>query len=443
MVPIMGLRRGLLSTFAAGLVVALAFGAGYFVGSEEAARAQVELPGTATPTPDPREALTQPPDGIAEQFGVFWQVWNLIQQEFVAGPVDQTQLLYGAIRGMLESLDDPYSVFFDPATHKLQKATLEGSYEGIGTAIDLKDGLITIITIFEGSPAAAAGLQSGDVLLRVDGREVTGLSMAEVATLIRGPANTSIRLTISRPGLLQAETLEFNVTRQRLTVESVTTRYIGDDLAVIKIRTFAATTPRQFTAALRRVEREGVSGIVLDLRDNPGGYLSSSAAVASQFLPADTVVLVEQLGNGEQQRHRTRRDGPLLEIPLVVLVNSGSASGAEIVAGALADHGRAILIGEKTFGKGTVQVEHDLTDGSAVRITMARWLTPNGHEIQGVGLEPDEVVTQTADDRTEGLDPPLTRAQQLLRPPVAPAATPIPATATSTPTVPVPIPINR
>lgn len=441
MVPIMGLRRGLLSTFAAGLVVALSFGAGYFVGSQEAAQAQVGPPSTVTPTPDPRDALTQPPDGIAEQFGVFWQVWNLIQQEYVASPVDQTQLLYGAIRGMLESLDDPYSVFFDPATHKLQQATLEGSYEGIGTAIDLKEGLITIITVFEGSPAAAAGLQSGDVLLSVDGREVTGLSMAEVATLIRGPADTSIRLTISRPGLLHAEILEFSVVRQRLTVESVTTRYIGDDLAVIKIRTFAATTPRQFAAALRRVEREGVSGIVLDLRDNPGGYLSSSAAVASQFLPAETVVLVEQLGNGERELHRTRRDGPHLEIPLVVLINNGSASGAEIVAGALADHDRAILIGEKTFGKGTVQVEHDLTDGSAVRITMARWLTPNGHEIQGVGLEPDEVVTRTADDRTEGLDPPLTRAQQLLRPP---AAAPTPAAATPTPTtVPIPVPVNR
>ena len=437
----MGLRRGLLSTFAAGLVVALSFGAGYFVGSQEAAQAQVGPPSTVTPTPDPRDALTQPPDGIAEQFGVFWQVWNLIQQEYVASPVDQTQLLYGAIRGMLESLDDPYSVFFDPATHKLQQATLEGSYEGIGTAIDLKEGLITIITVFEGSPAAAAGLQSGDVLLSVDGREVTGLSMAEVATLIRGPADTSIRLTISRPGLLHAEILEFSVVRQRLTVESVTTRYIGDDLAVIKIRTFAATTPRQFAAALRRVEREGVSGIVLDLRDNPGGYLSSSAAVASQFLPAETVVLVEQLGNGERELHRTRRDGPHLEIPLVVLINNGSASGAEIVAGALADHDRAILIGEKTFGKGTVQVEHDLTDGSAVRITMARWLTPNGHEIQGVGLEPDEVVTRTADDRTEGLDPPLTRAQQLLRPP---AAAPTPAAATPTPTtVPIPVPVNR
>ena len=441
MVLIMGLRRGLLSTFAAGLVVALSFGAGYFVGSQEAAQAQVELPGTATPTPDPREALTQPPDGVVEQFGVFWQVWNLIQQEFVSGPVDQTQLLYGAIRGMLESLDDPYSVFFDPATHKLQQATLEGSYEGIGTAIDLKEGLITIITVFEGSPAAAAGLQSGDVLLSVDGREITGLSMAEVATLIRGPADTSIRLTISRPGLLHAEILEFSVVRQRLTVESVTTRYDGDDLAIIKIRTFAATTPRQFVAALRRVQQEGGKGIVLDLRDNPGGYLGSSVAVASQFLPADTVVLIEQLGDGEQELHKTRRDGRLLDMPLAILVNNGSASGAEIVAGALADHDRAILIGEKTFGKGTVQVEHDLTDGSAVRITMARWLTPNGHEIQGVGLEPDEVVTRTADDRTEGLDPPLTRAQQLLRPP---AAAPTPAAATPTPTtVPIPVPVNR
>ena len=284
----------------------------------------------------------------------------------------------------LSRLDDPYSVFFDPATHKLQKATLEGSYEGIGTAIDLKDGLITIITVFEGSPAAGAGLQRGDILLSVDGREVTGLSMAEVATLIRGPADTSIRLTISRPNdLLEAETREFTVVRRRLTVESVTTRYNGDDLAIIKIRTFAATTPRQFAAALRRVQQEGVEGIVLDLRDNPGGYLGSSVAVVSQFLPADTVVLIEQLGDGEQELHKTRRDGRLLDMPLVVLVNNGSASGAEIVAGALADHDRAILIGETTFGKGTVQVEHDLTDGSAVRITMARWLTPNGHVIQG------------------------------------------------------------
>ena len=213
----------------------------------------------------------------------------------------------------------------------------------------------------------------------------------------------------------------------------MTTRYADDDLAIIKIRTFAATTPRQFAAALRRVQAEGVKGIVLDLRDNPGGYLGSSVAVASQFLPADTVVLIEQLGDGERELHKTRRDGRLLDMPLVVLVNNGSASGAEIVAGALADHDRAILIGETTFGKGTVQVEHDLTDGSAVRITMARWLTPSGHVIQGVGLTPDEVVTQTADDRTERLDPPMVRAQQLLR---SSAASP-------TPTVTVPIPVNR
>ncbi len=430
----MGLRRRLLSTFAAGLVVALSFGAGYFVGSEEAARAQVAPPSTATPTPDPRDALAQPPDDVAEQFGVFWQVWNLIQREYVAGPVDQTQLVYGAIRGMLEALDDPYSVFFDPATHKLQQASLEGTYGGIGTAIDLKDGHITIITVFDGSPAAGAGLQTGDILLSVDGREVTGLSMAEVATLIRGPADTSVRLTISRPNdLLEAETWEFTLVRRQVTVQSVSTRYDDDDLAIVKIRTFAATTPRQFAAALSRVQAEGVKGIILDLRDNPGGYLSSSVAVASQFLPADTVVLIEQLGDGEQERHKTRRDGRLLDMPLVVLVNNGSASGAEIVAGALADHDRAILVGETTFGKGTVQVEHDLTDGSAVRITMARWLTPSGHVIQGVGLTPDEVVTQTADDRTERLDPPMVRAQQLLR---SPAATP-------TPTVTVPAPVNR
>lgn len=430
----MGLRLRLLSTFAAGLVVALSFGAGYFVGSEEAARAQVAPPSTATPTPDPRDALTQPPDGVAEQFGVFWQVWNLIQREYVAGPVDQTQLVYGGIRGMLEALDDPYSVFFDPATHKLQQASLEGTYGGIGTAIDLKDGHITIITVFDGSPAAGAGLQTGDILLSVDGREVTGLSMAEVATLIRGPADTSVRLTISRPNdLLEAETWEFTLVRRQVTVQSVSTRYDDDDLAIVKIRTFAATTPRQFAAALSRVQAEGVKGIVLDLRDNPGGYLSSSVAVASQFLPADTVVLIEQLGDGEQELHKTRRDGRLLDMPLVVLVNNGSASGAEIVAGALADHDRAILVGETTFGKGTVQVEHDLTDGSAVRITMARWLTPSGHVIQGVGLTPDEVVAQTADDRTERLDPPMVRAQQLLR---SPAATP-------TPTVTVPIPVNR
>ncbi len=439
------LRRGLLSTFAAGLVVALAFGAGYFVGSQEAAQAQGSPPSTVTPTPDPRESFAQPPDDLTEQFHVFWQVWNLIQQEYLAGPVDQTQLLYGAIRGMLETLDDPYSVFFDPTTHKLQQASLEGIYEGIGTAIDLKDGQLTIITVFEGSPAAGAGLQTGDVLLSVNGREVAGLSMAEVATLIRGPADTSIRLTISRSGLLEAEILEFTVVRRRVTMPSVTTRFAADDLAIIKIRTFAATTPRQFAAALRRVREREVRGIVLDLRNNPGGYLGSSVAVASQFLPADTVVLIEQLGNGEQKLHKTRRDGWMLDMPLVVLVNNGSASGAEIVAGALADHARAILVGETTFGKGTVQVQHDLTDGSAVRITMARWLTPSGHVIQGVGLAPDEVVTQTADDRTEELDPPMVRAQQLLRLPAAtptPVATPTPAAATPTPTT-VPLPVNR
>ena len=157
---------------------------------------------------------------------------------------------------MLESLDDPYSVFFDPTTHHLQKASLEGIYEGIGTAIDLKDGHLTIITVFEGSPAAQAGLQTGDIVLRVDGHEVAELSMAEVGALIRGPAGTSVQITVSRPGEPATETLELTVVRRRITVQSVTTQFAGDDLAIIKIRTFAATTPRQFTAVLRRVREQ-------------------------------------------------------------------------------------------------------------------------------------------------------------------------------------------
>ncbi len=432
----MGLRRRLLSTFAAGLVVALAFGAGYFVGSQEAARAQVAPPSTATPTPDPRESLAQPPADVAERFGVFWQVWNLIQREYVGGPVDDTRLLYGAIRGMLQALDDPYSVFFDPTTHHLQKASLGGAYEGIGTSIDLKDGRHTIVTVFEGSPAAQAGLQSGDIVLRIDEREIGNLSMTEVVTLIRGPAGTSVQFTIMRPGEPATETLELTVVRQRITVQSVTLQVAGGDVAIIRVRLFSAITPRQFAAALRRAQAQQARGIVLDLRDNPGGYLRSSVAVVSQFLPADTVVLIEQLGDGEQQPYKAQRDGRALDIPLVVLVNKGSASGAEIVAGALADHDRAILVGETTFGKGTVQVEHELSDGSAIRITTAQWLTPHGHIIQDVGLTPDVVVTRTADDHAEGRDPPMVRAQQLLRSLAAtptPAAIPTPAAATPTP----------
>ena len=399
------LRRRLLSTFAAGLVVALAFGAGYFVGSQEVAQAQEAPPSTADPLALIREA------------------WDHIQRDFVGQPVDPARLLHGAIRGMLAALDDPYTVFHDPPAYRRQQTSLSGAYQGIGTTMDLQDGRHTVITVFEGSPAAAAGLQAGDILLRVDESDITALNMAEVASLIRGPAGTSVHLTVLRAGEPATETLNFSIRRAQITVQSVTLRVAGGNLAIIKIRTFAATTSRQLATLLRDARVQRAKGIILDLRDNPGGYLRASVEVAGQFLPANTVIVIEQLGHDKREPHTLPRDGQLLDKPMVVLVNRSSASGAEIVAGALADHDRAILIGEPTFGKGTMQVLHELSDGSAVRVTSARWLTPNGHIIQGVGLPPDVPVTRTAADRAAGRDPVLFRARQILDSPTAAPAT--------------------
>ncbi|MAG34730.1 MAG: hypothetical protein CL878_00550 [Dehalococcoidia bacterium] len=417
----MGPRCLLFSTFAAGLVVALAFGAGYFVGSQEAAQARSALQTVATPTGSRSAQALQPAD-VADRFGILWEAWDLIQREYIGRPVDSTRLTYGAIRGMMEALDDPYSIFLDPRTQRLQKASLNGAYEGIGTTIEMKNGQHTVVAPFEGSPAAGAGLRAGDIVLRVDGQGIIGLSMPEAVSLVRGPADTSVQLTILRPGD-PAETLDLTIVRKRITTQSVTSEVTDGDVAVIRIRSFSSSTPRQFDAALRRAQSQQTRGIVLDLRDNPGGFLSSAVAVASQFLPTDSVVVIEQLGNGNQQPHRVLRSGRSLDIPVVVLVNKGTASGAEIVAGALADHDRAILVGESTFGKGTVQIPHELSDGSAIRITTARWLTPSRHIIQGVGLTPDVVVTATAEGRTAGEDQALARAQQLLRSP-APASAP-------------------
>ncbi len=414
----MGLRRRLSSTFAAGLVVALIFGVGYFVGSQEAAQAHPALQGMATPIPG--TPTPQPPADVADYLDLFREAWDLIQREYVGRPVDPTQLMHGAIRGMLQTLDDPHSGFLDPAAYRRQQTALRGVYGGIGATIELQEGQPTIVAPFEGYPAARAGLQTGDVVLRVDEREVGSLSLSEVIDLIRGPAGTSVQLTILRRDDLATETLSITVMRERIAAQAVTLQLADGDVAIIEIRRFLASTPRQLAEMLRRAQEQQAGGIVLDLRDNPGGLLGASVAVASQFLPADTTVVIEQLGNGEQEPHKARRDGRALDIPLVVLVNEGTASGAEIVAGALADHDRAILVGETTFGKGTVQILHELSDGSAVRITTARWLTPSGHVIQGVGLTPEEVVIQTADDHAAGRDPPMVRAREILRSPAAP-----------------------
>jgi carboxyl-terminal processing protease len=327
-----------------------------------------------------------------QRFADLWEAWDLATREFYQPErIDRQRMVYGAVRGMLEALDDPYTAFLDPAHGQIADSDLRGSFDGVGIQLDSRDGKLIVIAPLDGSPGEQAGLLPGDVITQIDGTDVQGMPLSRAVLLIRGPRGTSVTLTIERENLSAPLTL--TIPREEIKVDSVRSRmleYVETD------------------AALRALLDQHPRGIVLDLRSNPGGYVSAAVDVASEFLDHG-VILYQQPANGERQVTLARPGGLATTIPLVVLVNHGSASASEIVAAALRDNGRALLIGDRTFGKGTVQTLHELSDHATVRITMAQWLTPNGEPIHGVGLEPDIAVSQPA-SLPAGEDPQLSVA---------------------------------
>lgn len=354
-----------------GVLVMLVFVSGYWLGQ--------------SPFAPVRLASPDAPTGVArEDIEPLWEVWALVQERFFDQPVDNTALMEGAIEGLLTTLEDENTRYLDPTAEAADRMRMEGELQGIGAEVTSEDGAITIVTPMEGSPAATAGLRPGDILRAADGVELTGMDVGEAASLVRGPAGTIVTLTVERDG----ETFDVEVVRDVIKLASVRSRMLDDGIAYVRLNRFAFPTADELEAALESVLREEPSGMILDLRMNGGGLRDAVIDVADQFLP-EGIVMIERFGNGEELIYRSTDSGVAETVPLVVLIDEGSASAAEVLAGALRDRDRAVLIGEQTFGKGTIQSVHELSNGGGLRLTVARWLTPSESWVHEEGLTPD------------------------------------------------------
>jgi len=372
----------------------------------------------AAPAPSPTRSPTRatPPAPTSnddeEAFQVFWEAWKLLKDEYYGDLPDPQKMTRAAIRGVLGTLGDENTGLIEPEISKILNEDASGEFEGIGATIRInKDNKLEIVRPFAGQPAEKAGVKVGDVVISVDGKSIAGFSVYEAVGVIRGPAGTTVKLTIVRAGEVQP--LEISVTRAKITIPIVQSKLLDGDIAYISLFDFSSPASGQLESELGTLLAKKPKGLILDLRDNPGGYLQQAIEVSDLFLGAG-VIASEKDKNGNGQTFRSGPNGIAQDIPLVVLVNGGSASASEIVAGALQDRGRAKLIGETTFGKGSVQLPHTLSDGSELRVTIAHWFTPNGRQIQGTGLMPDIVVPLTEDDTSANRDPQLDRAVQFL-----------------------------
>jgi carboxyl-terminal processing protease len=373
------------------LAFGMAFVSGYLFGRAEPASGPLAFldavqPATARAT---EEGVLSSDE--QQRFRVFWETWQVVEREFYdKSQVDHQKLIYGAIKGMVDAVGDPYTIYQTPAQREVSDTDLRGSFDGIGIQVDMKDNRLTVVAPIEGSPAEAAGFRPGDIVLGVDGKSLSGKTLNDTVGLIRGPRGTPVTLTVLRQGT--PDPIEITVVRAEIKLKSVRARMLDDQVGYLRISSFSATTGNEMAAAVKNLIEQKPRGMIVDLRNNPGGYLSASVEASAQFVNPGTVVLFQQSGNGDRKTYRTEGGGTAAEVPIVVLINKGSASASEIMAGALRDNGRAFLVGEKSFGKGTVQNVHELSDKSGLRVTTAQWLTPAEKPIQGVGLVPDEEI---------------------------------------------------
>ena len=368
-----------------------------------------------------------PPEYLSREvdFDLFWQVWEYAKDNYVDAGVSDTQLFYGALSGLVGSLDDPYSVFLEPDVSEKFQAELSGSFEGIGAEIGLRQDRLTIIAPLPGNPAEQAGIKAGDVIVTIDGTDTAGMGVDRAVGMIRGPRGTLVQLEVYTSGDDEPRTLA--IKRDRIQVHSVTWKPLDQGLVLLTIKYFNEDTLGRFRTAVRQISATRPAGIVLDLRNNPGGFLETALAVAGEWV-GERVVLQEEFRDGTVKGQSADVRNPrFAAIPTVVLVNSGSASASEIVAGALQDHGLAKVVGETSFGKGSVQDFKQYPDGSAVKLTIARWLTPKGRVINDKGITPDAEVALRSEDVEAGRDSQLDTATALL------LGQPLPTTATTTP----------
>ena len=358
-------------------------------------------------------------------FNLFWEVWDTLEKEYVdKNKLNDKEMFYGALKGLVASLDDPYTVFMDPKLSREFADDLAGTFEGIGAEIGIRKEVLTIIAPLEGMPAAKAGLSAGDKVYAINGEATTGMTVDEAVSKIRGPKGTDVTLTIFKEGSDAAK--DVVITRGVIIVKSIKTETVSsagaggsqekkdNDIFVLKISNFNNDTLELFNKAVQEILTKNPKGIVLDLRNNPGGYLDTAIELASEWVD-DGIIVTEKFSEEKKNEYFSRGRARLKDYPTVVLVNRGSASASEILSGALRDYKKATIVGEQTFGKGSVQTLREFGDGSSIKITVAKWLTPNGDSINDAGIKPDIEIKMTDKDYEENKDPQMDKAIEILK----------------------------
>ncbi|MEK7599098.1 MAG: S41 family peptidase [Patescibacteria group bacterium] len=355
------------------------------------------------------------PPALSDQkidFEPFWKAWRMIEEKYVTSDgLDRQKMVWGAVAGMAESLDDPYTVFFPPAEKEIFDSEIRGDFEGVGMEIGIRKGTLTVIAPLKGTPSYKAGIKAGDKIIKIDDKISSDLTLDEAVRLIRGKKGTEVVLAVLRGN--EDKTREIKVVRDVIQIPLLETESRASGIFIIRLFSFSEKSPLAFRQALRQMVESGADKIIIDFRNNPGGFLEAAVDIASWFLPPGKVVVKEDFGKGQETIHRSRGYNVFNNVPVVILVNGGSASASEIVAGALQDYGIARLVGAKTFGKGSVQEMVPITAETALKVTIARWLTPLGRSISENGLAPD-VAVEGASENESAVDPQLDKAIEIL-----------------------------
>lgn len=390
------MRRKIFKVVAFLILFGLFFSGGYYLGRESQT-----IP------------LIKEETRIDKSLSLVEEVVKAIKENYVE-KVDEKKLAEGAAKGAVEALGDPYSHYFDRTHYRIFKENTSGYFYGVGIQITVKDGYPVVVTPLENTPAYRAGIQSGDVIIKVDGKSVKGVPLDSVVGMIRGERGTTVVLTIKRKG--EKKPLEFKLKREKIELKNVSSKMIDDDIGYIRLHTFDENTSKEVRDQTEKLINEGAKGLIIDLRNNPGGLLNEAVLVSSLFIQKGVIVSVKSRDGKEEiyrAVHGIHGIGKAFDLPLVVLVNGGSASASEIFAGAIRDHKRGVLVGEKTFGKGSVQNMIPLSNGAGLILTTAKYFTPSGESIHEKGITPDIVVKGTKD--LSKSDPQLDKAIEVLR----------------------------
>ena len=357
------------------------------------------------------------PDNV--DFSTFWKVWQTLDEKYVetkgtsTDPVTNEDRVYGAIQGMTKAMGDPYTVFFPPEESKAFEEEISGNFEGVGMEVGLKDDVLTVISPLKGTPAERAGIKAGDKIIKINNSITAGMSTDEAIKLIRGKKGTVVTFTIIRDG---AEPMEVKVTRDIIDIPTIATKKLENGVFLIQLYSFTGESPNLFRNALREFMLSKSDKLILDLRGNPGGYLNAAVDMASWFLPRGTVIVREDYGKGQKEETAKSKGYDIFteKLKFVILIDGGSASASEILAGALREYDKATIVGEKSFGKGSVQELVPITSDTSLKVTVARWLTPKGVSISDNGITPDVVVPVTKEDLQNKRDPQLEKALEIL-----------------------------